>query len=308
MRGMRGTGQGGAAPPESAALSAAPARVGQGGPRREKGEVVSQAPGPHSGEVRPATEILPRIDAALAERQGVRVGWIGNTGCGKTFGMAWLLGHIVAEDLIDVVLINDDKNRAPPWVGHRRATPSSAAANPPGEDDEGPDVVVYRGVAMDPNTPVDIEDVAAQAWELVGMEGHPTVAFACDELRRAVSPAGREWRAPTVARAITEGRAAGLSVIWGTQSPQRIPVEAFDNSLLCVFQLGHRGRAYLERSDLISGSVSLVIAGLRPRQFLVVDDAGDWDGKIYEVPILRRRPQPEPGLLGPAEDDTSDGE
>lgn len=234
--------------------------------------------------------MLTRIGPALTDGDGVRVGFIGNTGSGKTYGLAWLAKWAANQDLVDVELIVDDKNGEPPWDGHRRTNPATAATNPPPdpEDDEGPQIIVYRGVAMDPSSTVDVEEVAKQAWALVQGEGHPAVAMVVDELRRAVSPAGREWRTPTVARAITEGRAAGLSVLWGTQSPQRIPVEAFDQSLLCIFRLGHRGRAYLERADLISLRVSEVISTLEPRQFVVVDDSGDWDGKVYEVPFVRR--------------------
>lgn len=308
MRRVRGTGAGQAPPAESAALSGPPKAVGPGGAGRAKGEVVPAPPGGHLGQVHPAEEIFERTDPALAQGEGVRVGFIGNTGCGKTFGMAWAVRHIVDEGFVNVVLVVDDKNHDPPWTGARRVNPTTAAANPPADDEE-PNQVVYRGVAMDPAGSVSVDDVARQAWEIAAMKDHPKVALVVDELRRAVSPAGREWRAPTVARAITEGRAAGVSVLWGTQSPQRIPVEAFDNSLLCIFALGMRGRAYLEDTKMISDGVSIVVAGLAPRQFIVVDDAGDWNGRIYEVPLYRRPPKPRPvTVLGVQAEPTTDGE
>jgi hypothetical protein len=269
--------------------------------------VVPQAPDghPRAGKATSAEELLPDLFEPLTRGEGIRVGWIGNTGQGKTFAMAWLIEEALAAGLIDVVVIVDDKNGSPPWQGARRIDPAHLRSNPPDEETEGDEVVIYRGVAMDPRSSVDIDEVAKQGWEIALQrddEGNRArVMIIVDELRRAVSPAGREWRAPAVARTLAEGRAAGISMLWGTQAPQRIPVEAFDQSLLCIFKTGHRGRAYLERGDLISQQVSAVIAGLAPREFIVVDDAGDWDGVVYEIPLRRRRPppveeQPEPLL------------
>jgi hypothetical protein len=241
------------------------------------------------------------IFGPLEKGLGVRVGWLGNTGMGKTFAMAWVLDEILAAGLEDAVLIVDDKNDSAPWPGIRRANPGTLADNPPAEDEEA-QVVVYRGAAMDPASTVDVNEVATQAWEIARQtsgdgedEGHPAVMIVVDEMRRAVSPSGREWRAPMVAKTLAEGRAAagGISIMWGTQAPQRLTVEAFDQSMLCVFKLGHRGRSYLERSDLISAQVSQVIAGLREREFIVIDDAGDWNGLVYEVPYRRRRRAPD---------------
>jgi hypothetical protein len=236
--------------------------------------------------------------APLERGLGIRVGWLGNTGMGKTFAMAWVIDEILAEGLEDAILIVDDKNDGAPWRGIRRANPGTLAGNPPAEDDEAT-VVVYRGAAMDPAATVDVNEVAEQAWQIARQTsgegddaGHPAVMIVVDEMRRAVSPSGREWRAPMVAKTLSEGRAAagGISIMWGTQAPQRLTVEAFDQSMLCVFKLGHRGRSYLERSDLISAQVSEVIAGLAEREFIVIDDAGDWNGLVYEVPYRRRRP------------------
>lgn len=236
----------------------------------------------------------------LEKGLGIRVGWLGNTGMGKTFAMAWVIDEILDAGLEDAVLIIDDKNDGAPWPGIRRANPGTLADNPPADDEEVT-VVVYRGAAIDPASTVDVNEVAEQAWQIARQsgqgedEGHPAVMIVVDEMRRAVSPSGREWRAPMVAKTLSEGRAAagGISIMWGTQAPQRLTVEAFDQSMLCVFKLGHRGRSYLERSDLISQQVSAVIAGLGVREFIVVDDAGDWNGKVYEVPMRRRRRQPD---------------
>lgn len=220
--------------------------------------------------------------------QGIRVGWLGNTGKGKSYAAAWFIDELRRSNLVQVTLVVDDKDRETVYRGTQRVNPADLRARPPGEG-EDPTSVVYRGVILDPTRTVDVDEVCRQAWELAGMPGGPRVLVAIGELRRAVSPAGREWRAPAAARTLAEGRGPGISLSWETQSPQRIPVEGFDNSLLCCFGLGHRGRGYLERSDLISAEVSRVVAGLPPRQFVVIDDAGDWDGVIYEIPF--RRPE-----------------
>jgi hypothetical protein len=211
---------------------------------------------------------------------------LGNTGQGKTFAGAWLVDEARARGFVAVTLVVDDKGSDTVFRGCARVCPADLRDRPPGED-EAQDVIVYRGVALDPGRTVNVDDVCAQAWEINSLPERPPVLVVVDELRRAVSPAGREWRAPMVARTMAEGRAVGISVSWATQSPQRIPVEAFDNSELAIFHLGHRGRAYLERADLISADVSAQIARLAPRQFVLVDAAGDWDGRVYEIPFRR---------------------
>jgi len=240
----------------------------------------------------PAEAILPRLfEPLLKGLGGTRVGWIGNTGVGKSCGAAWFIDQARARGFADVVLIVDDKDRHTHYQGARRVNPDDAAARPPSEK-EDPTAVVYRGAIMDPGRSVDVEDVCRQAWDVARSEGHPLVPVGISELRRAVSPAGREWRGPWVPKTITEGRGPGISVSWETQSPQRIPVEGFDNSVICSFQLGRRGRAYLERSDLIGPEVSAVMKNLPPRHFVVIDDAGDWDGQVYEIPLRRSKRDP----------------
>lgn len=291
LLGVRAPDELGGAPAADHALPDAPPVVGQGHTGGAKGSLVSAPPRAHprsSGQTTVGADvILPSILAPLTRGDGIRVGWLGNTGQGKTFAAAWLVDEARVRNLVDVILVVDDKGGGPPvYAGTQRVNPADLGARPPGPDDD-PCAVIYRGAAADPSQSVDVETVARQAWELALLPGRPRVLVVVDELRRAVSPAGREWRAPTVARTLGEGRAVGISMLWATQSPQRIPVEAFDQSLLCIFHLGHRGRAYLERADLISVEVSAVVAALEPRQFVVVDDAGDWDGKVYEVPLRR---------------------
>jgi hypothetical protein len=264
--------------------------MGKGAQSKARRQVLPEAPPAAARAGRPATApadaILPRILEPLRTGQGIRVGWLGNTGKGKSYAAAWFIEQLRRGGFVHVVLTVDDKDRATVYPGTQRVNPADLRSRPPGEG-EDPTSVVYRGVILDPGRTVDVDEVCRQAWELAGMPGGPKVLVAIGELRRAVSPAGREWRAPAAARTLAEGRGPGISLSWETQSPQRIPVEGFDNSILCVFGLGHRGRAYLERADLIGAEVSAVVAGLPERQFVVIDDAGDWDGVIYEIPFRR---------------------
>jgi hypothetical protein len=291
--GVRRAGQVGAPKAAAAPLSEAPPKVGGAAARATKGAVVSPAPhpAPRNGgaatQRTPAETILPALLEPLKRGEGIRIGWLGNTRQGKTYAAAWVLEQARAQGLVDVALVVDDKDTRSAYDGLERTNPDDLQARPPAEDeDQG--TVIYRGVRLDPSETVSVNEVAEQAWDMTSMPGRPRLVLIVDELRRAVSPAGREWRAPAVARAVSEGAGARMSVLWATQAPQRIPVEAFDQSTLAIFKLGRRGRAYLERSDLISDTVSIVIAGLEPRQFVLIDDAGDWDGRVYEIPFRRR--------------------
>jgi hypothetical protein len=264
--------------------------MGKAAARKTERQVLPETPpAPPRGRTKTAAAdaILPRLfEPMISGLGGFRVGWIGNTGVGKSFAAAWFIEQARRGRFADVTLVVDDKDRSTAYAGAMRVNPADLRSRPPAEG-EDPGAVVYRGVILDPGRPVDVDEVCRQAWELAGMPGGPKVLVAISELRRAVSPAGREWRAPAVARTITEGRGPRISVSWETQSPQRIPVEAYDNSFLCMFKTGRKGRAYLERSDQVGRDALEAVRQLEQRQFIVIDDAGDWDGVIYEIPFRR---------------------
>jgi hypothetical protein len=75
----------------------------------------------------PADAILPRILEPLRTGQGIRVGWLGNTGKGKSYAAAWFIEQLRRGGFVHVVLTVDDKDRATVYPGTQRVTPPISA-------------------------------------------------------------------------------------------------------------------------------------------------------------------------------------
>lgn len=183
------------------------------------------------------------------------------------------------------VLVVDDKELRARFPGQERRDVAALATSPP--DPNGPRVLVFRGSPREA-IEVDPESVAALAWRLAG-RGQP-VLVVYDELDKATTYGA--WRRGTVKipKAFGQGRAVGIASLWGTQSPQAVPREAFEQSscILC-FRLAGRGLALLGERDYLGGDVAPVIEALpgdeRPPaergDFVLLRRGRPWDGVIY---------------------------
>lgn len=206
---------------------------------------------------------------------GWRCGLLGNTGTGKTTAARALLRHRAGQQL---TLIHDDSKAHPeypgvPYVLKLHQAPAGAA------------VVGFRG---DPyaGTRVDVDDVAGLAVELA--RARIPVRLVVDELNKAVSDGGKSLTAPQLSEAMTAGRTMGLSVVWGTQSPTRIPTVVLDqSSAIMLFQLGPRALNYLDERLGMDPEMLAVVPTLHAHPH---PDAGDfvlhrpgypWDRTIY---------------------------
>lgn len=250
--------------------------------------VAPQAPSVASSRppVVSASRCLTKILGPLERGEGIRHGWLGDSGSGKTWANKWLVAEAVRRRLVDVVLVIDDKGPEQQYAGCARVHVEHLRAQPPAEG-ERDEVIVFRGIAARTGEACEPDDVAAMAFELSLMEGEPKPLVSIDELRRAVSPAGREWRAKEVPRLFTEGRGVGVSITWTTQSPQRIPVEAFDQSeTVGLFRCGPRAINYLVRAEVITPQLAELVAGLQNGEFILVEASGAWDGYVYRAPAV----------------------
>ena len=105
----------------------------------------------------------------------------------------------------------------------------------------------------------DPEEVSAYGWRIAA-SGLPVLVVA-DELERAAS--NGQWRRGVtwIPRIFGQGRANGVSMFWGAQSPQMAPLEAFEQSShMLVFKLDAMGTQLLERRGYLSSAQALQVS------------------------------------------------
>lgn len=182
------------------------------------------------------------------------------------------------------VLVVDDKELRPRFPGQERIDVNDLAARPPEKD---PRVVVFRG-NLRQAIEVDPETVAALAWRMAARGCAVLVVY--DELDKATICG--QWRrgVSRIPKSFGQGRAVGIASLWGTQSPQAVPLIAFEQSscILC-FRLAGQGLAKLQERDYLQGGVAQVIEKLPgdevpPAQrgdFVLLRRGRPWDGVIY---------------------------
>lgn len=269
------------APPKGGAVPAvrvAAARV-HGEDAEEEG--TSGARGALRLVRRPAAEAWAKLAEPLRGREGIRIGALGITGSGKTTGIADFLDYLHRERLVDVVLIHDIKGPKQQYDG--LAIHESPHIGGPMPDD--PTALVLRRRDVD-HTP-SVED-AARFVKVISYNGIPAL-LVIDEFKRALSPSGREFEAPSVRELLSEGRALGASLLWTTQLPQRVPTDAYDQSKIIVFRCGRKALAYLIDQGIVDLAAAEVIARLKVGQFVLVTSEDDFDGTVYEVPKPPKR-------------------
>lgn len=204
------------------------------------------------------------------------MGALGISGAGKTTGMISLAEYLQAERLVDVVLIYDTKLPRAQYPGAVVHEPDVVTSSPP---ESYPTALVLRRRNLDHEPSLE---EAARITLGASYEGVPTLLLV-DEFSRALSPAGREFTAPSVRRLLSEGRGLGASLMWTTQIPQRTPVEAFDQSQILLFRCGAKALAYLEQQNVIDERTAAAVSVLERGQFVVASSDEDFDGIVYEV-------------------------
>lgn len=198
---------------------------------------------------------------------------------GKTYANRALIAEAIRRHLVDLVMILDDKGVAPQYEGAERANVGHLRRAPTAEAER---VIVFRGHTMRTGEVCGADEVARAAFELAMLPAQPKVMVSIDELRRAASPAGREWRSAEVPRLFSEGGGIGVSVTWTTQSPQRIPLEAFDQTeTIGIFRLRGRALGYLE--EYLEPELVRILPDLRQGEFVLYRASEPWDGRVYRL-------------------------
>lgn len=209
--------------------------------KQEKQALPNQAE--TTGDGIAATDVCLRPTGA---GEGVRVGFIGDSGSGKTFAMVRFVERYLATTR-GCAFIVDDKEREARFAGQQRLNVADLARRPP---DPEPRAVVFRGSMFD-GVEASPEDTCRYAWQ-VARHGVPVLVVA-DEIERAA--ANGQWRRGVdwVPRTFGQGRAAGVSIFWGAQSPQMAPTECFEqSSVLCLFKIDSIGARLLIQRGYIT--------------------------------------------------------
>jgi hypothetical protein len=269
----------------------------------------------------PVTSIAPRstgtaladqLFAPLRKGEGVRIGLVGDSGCGKTWAARLLLAEWCRRVPNGFALVHDDTGPLQ-FRGQVRRFVTDIAKQPLAPE---PRIVIFRGDER-VRSGVNPSSLAEYAWRCAYRSPPVPMLLLLDELGRAAYAGHwshqpncpkRKGRGPGGMSSFNEreaectcplpaifswGRRSCVSVIWTTQSPQNAPREAFEQSsaLVCV-HMGGRGLRYLRDLDYLDGGAEPAIArqpgtrevaaGAVPA-YVMLERGSAWDGKEYRL-------------------------
>jgi ABC-type cobalamin/Fe3+-siderophores transport system ATPase subunit len=214
-----------------------------------------------AGALRPGEEAAAEVLAPLDYGEAAFVGLSGDTGTGKTTALEYLIRLYLRKSAGSVFIV-DDKELRPRFAGNERRDVADLRARPIDAEAPNSRVIVFRGEPTK-GLLADPEEVVELAWARV-QRGRKTLVV-IDELiagREEQLSKNTQWRKGIefVPRAFNAGRAVGLSVIWGAQSPQDVPKGPFEqsNGILCFRLAGMGIRALRERNYLEGGAEEVI--------------------------------------------------
>lgn len=222
--------------------------------------------------------------AAIALRslewgEGARAGVLGDTGTGKTTATLRLIAAYLRTSPGLVVVVDASQARTQ-YAGQERVDVHDVIARPIANE---PRVTVLR--APEPNTDM----IVRWCWSIARRR---PVLLVLDELRDHTvgHKPGQVWRGP-LANAFTTGRKHRFSIVWGSQSPQDCPREAFEQTdvMLCS-RIAGAGADRLRERKYITRETEAVLASLPgsddpPAErgiFLALRRGRPWDGVRYK--------------------------
>lgn len=224
--------------------------------------------------------------APLAHGEAPRIGLLGDTGTGKTFLAKAIAERAYLRDSAGVVLVADTKGEGR-FVGQAYTSVDELAVRKPGPE---PRVIVFKA-DMFAGEPVDPEAIARLQWRLAARKIQTLGVY--DEITAAA--AYGQWRAgktSTFPRIFGQGRTVGCAVLWGTQSPQDAPREAFEqSSVIYCFRLAGQGLRKLAELDYLVGIEPTRISALPgddvpPSErglFVMLRRGRPWDRCMYRL-------------------------
>jgi hypothetical protein len=213
---------------------------------------------PQAGAVASGDTAAARIFARLEWGEAPAVGILGKTGTGKTEAARCLIPHYLRRAPRGLVLVVDDKELKPRYLGQCYRDPAETATRQPAQS---PRVLVFRGQPAQMEG-VDHEAVAAYQQGLAA-RGVPSLCVH-DEMSDAAKYG--HWAAgkrSLLARQFVKGRVLGIGKLWLTQIPQYVPDEPWtqSTSILC-FNVDELTLARLRRGRWVDDRLADIIRGL----------------------------------------------
>jgi energy-coupling factor transporter ATP-binding protein EcfA2 len=213
--------------------------------------------------------------------EGARAGVLGDTGTGKTTATLRLISAYLRASP-GLVVVVDGKPTSSPFarIGQERADLHDVIRRPVANE---PRVIVLR--SSSPN----VSAIVTWCWAI---SRRRPVLLVLDELRVSTTGhrPGQRWAGP-LADAFTQGRTSRFSIVWGSQSPQDCPREAFEQTgvILCS-RIAGMGLRTLRDRGYTDGGAELVLPTLPGEDdppadrgvFLALRRGRAWDGVRYK--------------------------
>lgn len=225
---------------------------------------------------------------ALRYGEAVRIGALGDTGCGKSRLMRAIIARYLTT-VPGVVFVVDQGGGEASWGGQVYGWPADLASKPPQPE---PRVVVFTGDGAGDDAIMIA--VCELAWTY-GERGWP-VLVVLDEVADAVHPqAPGVWRSAggqAIARLFKQGRKVKVSVAWATQFPQEVPLALLNETEdVFAFRLAGSALNNLRKKDFTDAATEAVLKVLPdtkspPKQrgaHLRLQRGHSWDGRVYRV-------------------------
>jgi hypothetical protein len=200
-------------------------------------------------------------------------------------GKTWASWQLIQQPG-QLVLIHDDskaEREFPPDGSGDPAVPYYASIDAvmavPLEQAQGQPIIGFRGDVYAGQV-CEVEQVAALAMKLA--RAHVPVRLVVDETERAMSEGGRKLEAPSLREAFVMGRTMGTSVIWSTQTPQRAPEVALNqSSTIGIFRLEAPALNYLDDRLNFNPEMLFRVPDLQEGEFVLHRSGHPWDRTVY---------------------------
>jgi hypothetical protein len=223
--------------------------------------------------------------ACMQYAEAPRVGFIGDTGTGKSRAMrAVMAGWLTRNPGVVLAL---DKGGSSGFEGQRRVSLSDLRLQPMAAE---PRAVVFTGDLSSGVNP-GAEEVAGFAWRLRSARCGSLVVV--DELKWAAKNGWWQKGARWLPQICSEGRKHDVGILWGSQSPQDAPREAIEEAgLLVVFRLAGLGVRCLRDRDYLLGMPDGTLEALPGEESppaergrcVIIRRGRPWDGRFHRFP------------------------
>jgi hypothetical protein len=253
-------------------------------PTRLSGEGKRAQSAPESVRRAPYSQLIVDARAAAPDGEGSLITFIAPPRHGKTTVMRFFIDN--ATDRGELVLAHDPKIPAQfDGIEVPEATfPALMATALPVDGTDNP--VRRFGYDVDPDDVIALGLDCARGGCFSDGDSETDApgiktTVVIDEGRHLI-PRRQSWSGDAAPRAYCEGSSQGLSLLFGTQIPQRLPLECFDYSQAIVLgRCAKRTLPYMEQKMGLDPELSEILPNLKPGEFVLLTAGSDWNGLIY---------------------------